>query len=459
MKLSRCKSVIFRFFPGLSPVIIGGMASETGSRFLVIAYDRLGSKQAGPSIRTLALAGELAKVCEVEVIYEGESPVKINKGIKFTEKKSVVIDKSYLANFRGALGPPLFAMVCPEVFESDLPLAIDLFDPVVWENLELYRKEPLNERKFQHERHLAALISSLLRGDYFLAAGKHQVDLYAGALMVLNRINPGNYSTGIGSEQIIGFVPFGVPNDEPPNISREKIPAEFHCEGVSIIWNGGMWEWLKPEMIVKAMPSVLVKYPNAKLFFPGTAHPNPHIPRMSVVGRVKELVKELGISKSVVFGDWLEREQYLALLSHSDVSVSAHARGLESQYAVRTRFSDSIWLGVPMVVSCGDEYSRLVREYELGEVIEDNDPEKFAGGIIKAVSTGKEAYKGGFEKARKELSWENTAKPLREWAKNPVVTHGNGSEFFTETVGMPSHGKRPNDFRSLLKRLGDKMRR
>ncbi|MFH1676231.1 MAG: hypothetical protein ABIC40_04320 [bacterium] len=427
----------------------------------MVAYDRLGKKQAGPAIRTLALAMELAKVCEVEVIYEGESPGDFitNKGIKFTERESVKIDKSYLAGFCGGLGPPLLAMVCPEVFESDLPLVIDLFDPVVWENLELYRNESSNERAFQHERHLAALISSLMRGDYFLAAGRHQADLFTGALMVLNRINPENYSTGRGFEQMIGLVPFGVPDGKPPEISKEKIPSKFRHDGISIIWNGGMWDWLKPETVVKAMPLILEKYPDAKLFFPGTGHPNPHIPRMAVVGKVKELVKELGISKSVVFSEWLEREEYLGVLGQSDVSVSAHGRGLESQYAVRTRFSDSIWLGVPMVVSGGDEYSRLVREYGLGEVIGDDDPVKFAEGIIGVVSRGKEEFQPGFEKAGKELSWENTAKPLREWAKNPVVTHGIGSEFFTDSVGMVSPRSRPNDFKSLMKRLGDKMRR
>jgi glycosyltransferase involved in cell wall biosynthesis len=424
---------------------------------LVIAYDRLGPVHAGPAIRTLALARQLSKIADVDILYEGEKPEESAERISFIKRESVTPSPDFFSRYHAALAPPLVAMTFPEVLATDIPLAVDLFDPVVWENLELYRSRAPGERKFQHERHLAALMAGLHRGDFFLAAGSRQQDLFIGALMTLNRINPETWRHGAGPEQIVVLVPFGLPEHDPPSKKDLSLPGEFKTTGPSVVWGGGLWDWLSPEIVVRAFRHVVDKIPDAKLAFPGTRHPNPHVPEPAALDRVKQAAKDNGLEDSVIYGSWLPRDEYLALLANAACGVSAHVSGLESRYAVRTRFLDAFWMGLPMVVSGGDEYSDRIAGDDLGVVIDNPEPEAFAKGIITVLGNGRGMYAGNFERARSELAWPVTSRPLMDWMSAPVITHGVGAEFFRETTGEGVAGKRPTDLKSIVDRLISKI--
>lgn len=420
---------------------------------LVIAYDRVGRLMAGPAIRSLALARQLSGISDIHVIYEGDVPDDpAYSNLTFIPAGS----NPDLSTCKLVLAPPLVALTNPEIFETEIPLVVDLFDPVIFENLELYRDKPSPERQFQHERHLAALLSGFFRGDYFLAAGERQSHLFTGALMAMNRINPGTWAPGSGPEQMVGLVPFGIdPVPDPvPEIPEQYAPLSG---GKMIVWGGGMWDWLRPDIVVSAMPAVLKKFPDAHLVFPGTRHPNPHVPAMKNVKLCADLAKKLGIEKHVSFGSWLDRTEYLGLLAHADVGVCAHSGGLESAYAVRTRFMDSIRMGLPQVVSGDDEYSRYMNEYGVGKIVDSSDPEIFARTVCDVLSAGKDVFFAGFEAARSDLSWEKVAEPLVKFAKNPRLTHGHGVEFFSGTIGVVSPRSKPSDLKSLIHRLKDKL--
>jgi len=422
--------------------------------FLVVAYDTLGRSHAGPAIRTLAFAKELAKIGHVDVVYSGEAPSDGHEGINYIPVEGF---EGPYDKYTAALAPPLVALNLPGLLESEIPVCIDLFDPVIWENLDLYSTRPLPEQEFQHERHLAALIAGLLRGDYFLAAGNRQQDLFLGTLMALNRINPASYKQGVGPEQMIGLVPFGLPAEKPTE--EISIPDESNVDGPLIVWGGGLWEWLEPDTIVKAMPNILESYPKARLAFPGTRHPNPHVPEPSSLKGIKSTTHNLGIEDAVIFGNWLPRNDYIGLLMRASCGVSAHKSGLESRYAVRTRFLDAIWTGLPMVVSGGDEYSGIISENDIGIVVGECDGTLFANAIMKVLDKGRESYAGRFDKVRAGLTWEKTSKPLVDWMKAPRMTHDQGGTFFQDTLGAPSPRSRPGDLGSLMGRVLSKLKK
>jgi hypothetical protein len=389
----------------------------------------------------------------VTVVYDGELDSVDCDGVEFIERGSFSPEHATSDRFHAAVVPPLVAMVMPGLLESNIPIVVDLFDPVVWENLELYRAESDKEKIFQHERHLAALVAGLFRGDFFIVAGHRQQDLFLGALMALNRINPGTWPHGRGAGQMVGLVPFGLPDEDPPSSNELPVPSGYGVDGPLVVWGGGMWDWLSPDTMVRAMPRILDKYPSAALAFPGTRHPNPHVPDPGMVGLVKDLAKRTGVINSIIFGGWLPRMDYLGLLAHAACAVSAHSDGLESRYAVRTRFLDAIWMGTPQVVSGGDEYSDYVSENNLGIVVPSDDPHDFANAVINVIESGRGRYAADFEHARNELKWSRMAIPLIDWLKDPRVTHGTGVEFFRSTIGEASPKSRPADLASLMKRV------
>jgi hypothetical protein len=427
--------------------------------FLVIAYDRLGERQAGPAIRTLALATELATLGPVDVIYEGDAPKLENEAIAFIARDDIKPGAAFFSGYRGALVPPLVALTMPEILESDIPIAVDLFDPIIWENLELHRDQPEAEGQFQHERHLAALLAAIFRGDYFLVAGKRQQDLFLGTLMVANRINPATWRPREGTDQIIGLVPFGLPNDPPPSKDQMKPPEGLEGKWPLVVWGGGMWDWLEPEIVVSAWPEVLKRYPSAILAFPGTEHPNPHVPVMAAVGRVRKIAKELNVLDSIFFGRWFPREEYLGLLANASCGVSAHSPGLESRYAARTRYLDAIWMGLPMVVSEGDEYADYIADHKLGVVVRESNPSDFAQGMLRILETGRGNMADNFARARQRLTWRRMAAPLIEWAEEPRPAHDQGGQFFQDVAGRATPRERPSDVVSLVRRIIAKISR
>ncbi|HEX9745371.1 MAG TPA: hypothetical protein VGB30_08080 [bacterium] len=426
---------------------------------LVISYDILGEKIAGPAIRALAIAGELTNEFNVSVLYEGDFQSE-KDGIRFINRDSVEINAGYFNNFDFILAPPLFTLNFPDLLEFENALMVDLFDPVIWENLVLYRRQSANMQSFEHERHLAALIAALMRGDYFIAAGRKQVDLFTGAMMILNRINPETWLEESSVEQMIGYVPFGIPGDPPPSRENSELPVEYAdiMEKKIILWGGGMWDWLDPEIVVRSMPSVLEKVPDAVLVFPGTDHPNPHIPAMENVDKIKMLAAKSGLEKHIIFGNWMKLKRYRELAVNSSVCVSAHRYGLESTYAVRTRIIECIWLGIPQVVSGGDEYSDLLKKYEIGETVCSRDPANYAEAIITTIEKPVESFKPGFEKARFDLSWKSSVEPLREYLKNPRLTHGTGADFFTDVMGKASPRGKPRDLASIFHRVKSRLK-
>ena len=46
-----------------------------------------------------------------------------------------------------------------------------------------------------------------------------------------------------------------------------------------IVWGGGLWDWLDPLTAIEALPLVLVRVPNARLFFMGFKHPKIQLTR------------------------------------------------------------------------------------------------------------------------------------------------------------------------------------
>jgi glycosyltransferase involved in cell wall biosynthesis len=258
---------------------------------------------------------------------------------------------------------------------------------------------------------------------------------------------------------MVGLVPFGIPNEQPSSMEHAPLPEGLDPKEPLVVWGGGMWDWLEPEIVVSAWPEVLKRYPSARLVFPGTEHPNPHVPVMAAVGRVRKKAKELGVLESLYFGRWLPRGEYLNLLASASCGVSAHSPGLEAHYAARTRYLDAIWIGLPMVVSEGDEYAEYVASHKLGVVVRESNPTDFANGIIRVLVDGKASLAENFTRARQRLSWRRMAAPLVEWAREPRLTHGPGSEFFQAVAGRATPRGRPADIYSLIRRIISRVKR
>ncbi|NJO04897.1 MAG: hypothetical protein HC876_04850 [Chloroflexaceae bacterium] len=148
------------------------------ARVLLASTDHVGTTMAGPGIRAWELAGTLA--CEyghtVTLAVPGTSDL-LPDGFEIFP---------YVWNQPGALLPALaradvvigqgfvFEMQ-PELLACDLPLAIDLYDPLIMESLDLYAGAELATAQAQHTRYQHLTDAQLRRGDFSSAPASASV--------------------------------------------------------------------------------------------------------------------------------------------------------------------------------------------------------------------------------------------------------------------------------------------
>jgi glycosyltransferase involved in cell wall biosynthesis len=432
-------------------------------RIIVISPDYIGEKMAGPGIRYWNIANELSKQFEVILFTPNKCELFAEFSIKQV-KKDILVQYALNASCIILQGITLWAH--PYLKKIDIPIAVDLYDPFVLENLELDYHSP--DVKALHKASLAVLIDQLSYGDYFFCASEKQKDFWIGMLTALNRINPVEYSIDKTLNHLIGIVPFGMPKEEP---NKNKQVLKGVHQGISnedkvIIWGGGVWNWLDPLTAIKAINILSEKRTDIKLFFMGINHPNPDILKMKMLNETMELSSSLNLTnKFVFFNDWVEYNDRHNYLLESDIGLSLHFNHLETRFSFRTRILDYIWCRLPIVSTSGDVMSELVNKFQVGKVVSPENPEELAQAIELVLDIEKKEYRNSFLEAAKSLSWERSVEPLISFCHNPVLSHGKGEKliitqlvdsrfkyYFVKGISLIKKG----DFLSLLKKIKNK---
>ena len=127
--------------------------------------------------------------------------------------------------------------------------------------------------------------TQLALGDFFLCASERQRDFWIGALHTAGRINPRTYAADPTLRSLIDVVPFGLPDEPPPEQSREPAVMKGVRNGIRasdhmLLWAGSILDLAGPQTLVRAVALIAKRRSDVKLFFMGTRHPNPVVPLM-----------------------------------------------------------------------------------------------------------------------------------------------------------------------------------
>jgi glycosyltransferase involved in cell wall biosynthesis len=392
-------------------------------RLLIISHDVIGSRMAGPGIRYWELARTLSTVCAVTLA----APAPIDRALP------AVVCYSYQPGDPASLRPLLANADCvlangvvlggnPELAACPVPLMIDLYDPTLLENLELFRTNPAVQRIARTADDHALLTRQLAAGDAFICATERQRDLFIGALMAAGRITPERTDTDPLLRNFIDVVSFGLPAEPPPPPSapalRGVLPG-VDATSELLLWTGGLWDWMDPQTLIRAMALVAQERPQARLVFLAGKHPGPAA-AMRTPDVAQALAAELGLLGSVVhfYPDWVPYAQRGDFLGEADLLVSLHHPGLESAYAaIRSRFLDHLWSGRASITSAGDAAADLIERYSLGRTVPINDVAATARAIgdLLADTAERAACAQRARELAARFTWEEVAAPIRRF--------------------------------------------
>ena len=120
----------------------------------------------------------------------------------------------------------------PEILASDVPIAVDLYDPMNLESLES-----------RHADQLVPYTTKLLRdqvarGDFFFCASERQRDYWIGMLAGAGRVTSAAYRADPDLRQLVDVVPFGIPG-EPPCAPRRASAGSSTASATTIRSSSG----------------------------------------------------------------------------------------------------------------------------------------------------------------------------------------------------------------------------
>jgi glycosyltransferase involved in cell wall biosynthesis len=219
-------------------------------------------------------------------------------------------------------------------------------------------------------------------------------------------------------------VPFGLP-DIPPQRTGLGLRQGIDDKGFILLWGGGIWEWFDPLTVIRAVYRLHSRYPEIKLVFLGTQHPNTTIQTMPMQHRAEALAKELKIYDThVVFQTgWVPYNKLSNYLLDAHVGVSAHLNTLETHFSFRTRILHYLWAGKPIITTDGDVLAEAIVNNHAGIVVK---PQDEAGWIeaIERMRDGQEyaRYVEGVKQLAQHYYWSTVTQPLQVLCANATLS-------------------------------------
>lgn len=122
----------------------------------------------------------------------------------------------------------------------------------------------------------------------------------------------------------------------------------------------------------------------------------------------EELVIRENLQNKVQFLGKLNPEDLRKVTLTADVGMSIEENGGDSYlYSLPNKVMDYIQSRVPVILTGFPEMKRIKNQFDVGEIIENHQPENIAVAVKKVISKGRPAYQVELEKASDALCWEN----------------------------------------------------
>lgn len=418
----------------------------TSRRILVVTTDVLAPAMAGPAIRAVAIARELAREHDVTLVSTEACTLDVpGVDVALVDDAELArrVDWCDILVFQGWVMAGR-----PWIRDSSKIIVADIYDPMQLEQLEQAREAPGELGRSEAVRSASATMNEQIRrADFMLCASQKQRDLWVGVMTALGRINPVSYDEDPSFDRYIGIAPFGVSDDAFPTAEPGDGAIKGRVDGIGaddrvVLWGGGVYNWFDPLTLVRAIDQLRSRLPSVRLYFLGLSHPNPAIPTMRMAYDLRQLADELGLVGSHVFFNdgWVRYDERWRYLADADVGVSTHLEHIETEFSFRTRILDYLWASLPVVATGGDAFASLIEDSGAGRTVPPGDVDALAGALEVLLTDEAAAMSArkGSKALADQLRWASNLTPLVEFCRSPrrapdvacptLVTRPEGAE-------------------------------
>jgi glycosyltransferase involved in cell wall biosynthesis len=363
----------------------------TGLKVLVISSERIAERMAGPAIRALNLALQLAdRGARVTLAVSAAQPGLAEQlpGISLT-----TFGKPSARGFRSLATGQHVVVTQPQRVDvgwglrgSGARIIYDLYVPTFVETIAHLGAEAGDRRVLAQRLEVNRLeySSALQLGDAFICASDRQRDLWLGALGEAGRLDLALIRRDPQTDQLIGVVPFGVSDSPPPPLAGsgpihgELVPAD----STALLWTGGLWNWFDPVSVVEGLAQARIDDPRLQLVVMGMRHPDPSWEEQAASTALRRRAGELGLLAPgggvVLLEGWVPYRDRHRYLLDADAAVSSHFDTVETRFSFRTRFLDHLWCGLPTLTTPGGELAERMIAAGAAEPVAEGDSQAWA---------------------------------------------------------------------------------
>jgi glycosyltransferase involved in cell wall biosynthesis len=344
--------------------------------------DRVGSEMAGPGIRAVELSRRLGQRHDVTLVAPGAATLPEDGGFARAEPDAL------LAALRGAdaFVTQGFDFPLRSLLRFRGRLVLDLYDPVLLEQLAQFGQAPTPAQRVSLAHVRARLLVLLRRADHVLCASPDQRVFWLGWLGAAGRLAPGTLAGDPEARRLVAVVPFGMP-ETPPRRDGQPLRAAVGAadgERVALFW-GGMWDWMDPALAVRAAGLLAARRVPIHLALLAGTRPGGATMR-AAADEARRAAMELRLERRVHFLDrWIPYAERGAVLLDADVAVTAHKPSLEAELAFRTRLLDCLWARLPAACTRGDALAAEAERAGWGAAADAGDAEGLAHAIASLL--------------------------------------------------------------------------
>lgn len=403
------------------------------SRVLIVSTDVVGQNMAGPGIRAWELARTLGRTHAVRLAVPNESDRAADGFtlVPYVPRQPATLAAA-LAWAEVIVGQGFVFADHPELLAAPQPLAIDLYDPLILEALDLYAEWPLDQAQAHHRQYQQLTNVLLQRGDFFFCATAIQRDYWLGALTAAGRITPElARSSDRELRTLIDLVPSGIA-DVPP-IAEQPALRGVHpaipADACLALWAGGLWDWFDPELPIRAVAALQDECPKLRLCFFAGNRPGPPgtlIEASRPARRARALAETLGVlDRSVIFLDtWVPYDRRGDYLAEADAGISAHHPGIETHLAFRTRLLDYLWARLPLICTEGDSLGQTITSTGAGVTLESGDLQGWMAAFRRLAQDAawRASCRAAAETLARQWTWAQVVRPLEAFCAAPRRT-------------------------------------
>ena len=394
------------------------------SRILIVTPDVLLPRMAGPAMRAWFMAEHLAQEHDVRLVTTSPRCQLTSDRFQVSAAgRSAIAEAEAWCDVMVLQG---YVTSQHPVLEKSSKITIfDVYDPLHLETLAFASGVSPDVRSENVQSSIATLNHQLTRADFLICASERQRDFYLGQLAALGRLNVTTYDNDPSLRRLIDVVPFGLPDYDPEHSRRvlKGVVPGIEDDDEVVLWAGGIYNWLDPITLVRAIGRLSQWHPKVRLYFMGLQHPNPSVPRMSVAQTAKSIAADMSLLGRHVFfnSSWVEYTERQNYLLEADVGAICHFATTETRFAFRTRTLDYLWACLPVVSTEGDHFSELINREGLGLTVPAEDAAALASALGKLLDNQQMAQscRKRASIVREQYRWHRVLQPLMNFCKEP----------------------------------------